>query len=197
MRTQRIRAGLFLPALLLVAAIAGCASAGVRASHGLDQTRTVASSGNSTPRVATPQSNSVSVVVSAKEQGTIADHTARLAIQVTLTNNAAKPIEIIYPCGSDPIQFALRDSATSAFISGSDTYSCPLKPSSLYPPAIAVGAIRTYLLADDLSQVTLAPGEYVLSVTVSWQDAQGATSPPGANPTVYGTATQQVTVTLQ
>lgn len=191
----RSRALIVSVLLLVVLCAAGCA--GARASHGLTSTRTATSSGGATQATATQPASPIIVTVTVQEQGAISAHNARLAIQVTIANNANKPIEILYPCGFDPIQFTVRDAATSAYISGSDTYSCPPSPSKLHPPAIAVGTTHIFPLTDDLSQATLAPGQYVLTVTVSWQDAQATITPPAPNPTINGSATQSVTITLR
>ena len=48
-----------------------------------------------------------------------------------------------------------------------------------------------------MNHPALTPGQYVVLVTLSWQDAQQSGDLAAPNPTAYGTASESVTVMLR
>ena len=183
---------LCLAATVVLAAGCGLSRASTRSSTTASPTHTNVVSATQTGD--TTASTTVGIVVSAKQAGMIQIHDVRVDVQVVAANSTGQPIEITYPCGQDPIQVTIVEEATGQVVYMPNTYSCPPKPNSLYPPVVANGTTHDYSLSVDLSHATLEPGQYVIKVSFSWIASQGGTSAP--NPSASGHGDGQTTVTL-
>lgn len=178
--------GLTLIIAIVVAVLAGCTtpslSNGIHATQTASAMQATATHSTSATVVASP----ILVDISVQQSGTVAQHSVKLDLAITVRNQTLSTLHIWYICGFDPFVVQVLPINSQQSIVVQNTYSCAPMPTIDVSPAILAGTSHTYNVTTDLSDKGGAliqepqVAQYVVRVSFNWRPGLvGQESLPG------------------